>query len=145
MTDKEPWYKDGVKFECQGSGKCCISRGQFGYVYLTLDDRRALAKHFKISTLKFTKKYCQKTGNGFHLIEEQGQKECMFLKKNKCSVYKARPVQCRTWPFWPEYLDAKKWTKEVKAFCPGVGKGKLHSPVEVENIMRQQEASDQKY
>ena len=25
--------KNGINFECQGSAKCCVSRGSFGYVY----------------------------------------------------------------------------------------------------------------
>ena len=40
------WWKDGIRFECQGSGKCCLSRGTHGYVYLTLEDRRRFARHF---------------------------------------------------------------------------------------------------
>ena len=30
--------KDGIKFECQGSGNCCVSRGSYGFVYLSLTD-----------------------------------------------------------------------------------------------------------
>ncbi len=139
---KLPWYKDGVKFQCQGSGKCCISRGEYGFVYVTAEDRRRMAKEFGVPTRSFTSKYCKKTDEGYHLIEEPGRSECLFLENNQCSVYKARPTQCRTWPFWPEFLNAKKWRSEVKNFCPGVGKGKLYDPVEIETIMRSQEASD---
>ena len=45
--------KNGLKFECQGSGKCCTSHGEYGFVFLTLNDRQRIAKHFKISTLHF--------------------------------------------------------------------------------------------
>ena len=114
-NQKLPWYKDGVQFQCQGSGKCCISRGEYGFVYVTLDDRKRMAKEFGIPTSSFTKKYCKKTPEGFHLLEEPGRSECLFLENNQCSVYKARPTQCRTWPFWPEFLDAKKWRAEVKS------------------------------
>ena len=59
----------------------------------------------------------------------------MFLKNKKCSVYEARPTQCRTWPFWPEVMNAKSWKTEVESFCPGVGKGPLWSKTEIEKIM----------
>jgi len=52
---------------------------------------------------------------------------CRFLDpvtKKRCLVYEARPAQCRTWPFWPENMNARAWDREVVAFCPGVGKGR---------------------
>ena len=36
--------------------------------------------------------------------------DCVFLKEDPergrktCSIYPVRPLQCRTWPFWPENL-----------------------------------------
>jgi Fe-S-cluster containining protein len=62
--------------------------------------------------------------------------ECIFLKKNKCSVYKARPTQCRTWPFWPENMSSKTWNKEIVNFCPGVGKGKLITKNKINSFLQ---------
>jgi len=39
---KDKWYADGIRFECQGSGKCCSSRGEYGFVYLTKGDRESM-------------------------------------------------------------------------------------------------------
>jgi uncharacterized protein len=41
---KKQWYDDGIKFECQGSGKCCVSHGEYGFVYVTASDRKKMAK-----------------------------------------------------------------------------------------------------
>ena len=49
---------------------------------------------------------------------------CIFLKENRCTVYKSRPIQCRTWPFWPENMNTKTWNNDIAKNCPGVGKGK---------------------
>ena len=46
-----------------------------------------------------------------------------FLKNNKCSVYKSRPSQCRTWPFWNENMNPKIWNEDISINCPGIGKG----------------------
>lgn len=138
------WWSEGIRFECQGSGRCCLSRGQYGFVYLTLEDRRRFAGYFKLSTRQFTARYCQKTDGYVHLREEAGSQECRFLKNNSCSVYEARPTQCRTWPFWPSVMGAKTWAREVEAFCPGVGKGKLHSAEEIQRMVDAEKASEAK-
>ena len=118
-------YKKGIKFECQGSGNCCVSRGSYGYVYLSKIDLKRFSKDFNISVKKFKEKYCQVTDGFIHLNEKKNLKgKCLFLKKNKCSVYKSRPSQCRTWPFWNENMDAKIWNGDISLNCPGIGKGK---------------------
>ena len=136
------WWKDGVRFECQGSGKCCTSHGEYGFVFLTLDDRRRMAKHLGISTSAFTRKYCENKSGVFHLIEDPKNTDCMFLKNKKCSIYEARPTQCRTWPFWPEVMNAKTWKKEVMSFCPGVGKGPVISAEKIEKALKEQQRSE---
>lgn len=102
-----------------------------------------MAKQLKIPTRQFTKEFCQKTKGYFHLKEDGKNLDCLFLKKKRCTIYEARPTQCRTWPFWPEVLNAKTWSQEVTTFCPGVGKGKLHSFESIETIKQEQEKSEQ--
>lgn len=136
------WWQNGVQFECQGSGKCCTSHGEFGFVYLTLEDRRRFAKHFKISTTAFTKKYCAQTQGVWHLRERKDNPDCLFLKNKACTVYAARPTQCRTWPFWPEVMNAKSWSKDVASFCPGIGKGELISGETIERTLQIQKESE---
>lgn len=142
METKQEWWRQGVQFQCQGSGKCCTSHGEFGYVFLTLEDRQRMAKVLKMRTGEFTKKYCQKTGGIWHLIEEKGKPDCLFLDGKRCGIYEGRPTQCRTWPFWPEVMEAKSWKKDVVHFCPGVGKGKIYSGEEIEAILREQKESE---
>lgn len=138
------WWDKGVQFECQGSAKCCISRGQYGHVYLTRSDRKALAELFGMSTRAFSKEYCIK--KELDIWQLKGFEEaCVFLKNNKCTVYKARPTQCRTWPFWPENMSPKAWSKEVKSFCPGVGKGKTWTAEEIKKQLASQAKSEEQY
>lgn len=131
------WWQDGVRFECQGSGQCCVSRGEFGFVYLTREERQAMAKHLGLTTTVFTRKYCAKTDGVWHLKDGKGP-ECIFLEGKRCAVYKVRPTQCRTWPFWPEVMNAKTWTKEVAAFCPGIGKGRRVDADEIRSTLEKQ-------
>jgi hypothetical protein len=110
-------------------------------VYLTLEDRRRLARQLGLPTRRFTREFCEKTDGLFHL-KESGP-DCMFLRANRCSVYEGRPTQCRTWPFWPENMTAKAWTA-VAAGCPGVGRGPVVAVDEIRRILREQRASTAK-
>lgn len=134
LSPDSQFIANGLRFECQGSGKCCSSRGEYGFVYLTKFDRQRFAKFMKMTTSAFTKKYCAKHNGIWHLRSDNEKPDCQFLQKKQCSVYEARPTQCRTWPFWPEVLNAKSWAKEVTGFCPGVGKGKKWSAEEIKKI-----------
>lgn len=136
------FLQDGIRFQCQGSGKCCTSHGEFGFVFLTLKDRQKMAKLLKISTLRFTKTYCEKKNGFFHIIERPENTDCLFLKKKQCSVYEARPTQCRTWPFWPEIMNARSWKKEIIDFCPGAGKGKVWSYSQIQEQLQDQIKSE---
>ncbi|MFN3696248.1 MAG: YkgJ family cysteine cluster protein [Pseudobdellovibrio sp.] len=137
MSIKRPFYEDGLKFECQGSGNCCTSHGEFGFVFLTLEDRRRFAKHFNMTTSAFTKQFCDLRDGVWHLKEDPKNPDCMFLKNKRCSAYEARPTQCRTWPFWPEVMNPKSWQKEVASFCPGIGKGRIWTKDEIEKTMQE--------
>ncbi len=128
------FYRNGIRFQCQGEGKCCVSRGKYGYVYLSFNDRRRLAEHFNLTTAGFTSKYVEKE-DGMYQLKYQNA-DCPFLKNNRCEVYEARPWQCRTWPFWPENMNSQVWESEVRSYCPGVGKGKLYTSDEIEEILK---------
>ncbi|HRO66077.1 MAG TPA: YkgJ family cysteine cluster protein [Pseudobdellovibrionaceae bacterium] len=142
--DGKEWWREGVRFQCQGSGKCCTSHGEYGFVYMTPKDRRNMAKVLGLSTSEFTKKYCEKVDGVWRLKERPDNPDCLFLEGgNRCGVYEGRPMQCRTWPFWPEVLNPKAWAKDVVKFCPGVGKGRVWSGDEIEKLIREQVEWDQ--
>lgn len=112
-----------------------MSRGQYGFVYLTLDDRRRLARTLGLRTSAFTRRYCDFDGEYWHLKDPD--EDCRFLEGTRCTVYEGRPAQCRTWPFWPENMNARTWKKDVVAFCPGVGKGRRYSAEEIRRLLGQ--------
>lgn len=138
------WWQDGIRFECQGSGQCCVSRDEYGYVYMTKEDRIRMAQSLDIPTPEFTKEYCIKEDGIYHLKDGQDGR-CLFLVDKKCGVYEGRPTQCRTWPFWPEVMNAKTWKKEVADYCPGVGKGRLWTAEEIEDQLSIQQKSESQY
>ena len=135
---KEFDYKNGIRFKCQGSGNCCVSRGSYGFVYLSHNDLKRFAKYFKVSINKFKEKYCQITDGFIHLIENNElEGKCFFLKNKKCTVYKNRPSQCRTWPFWNENMNAKVWNEDISINCPGIGKGNIIKPKKIASFLKE--------
>jgi Fe-S-cluster containining protein len=130
MSD-EPWYKDGLRFSCTQCGDCCT--GAPGYVWVNKEEIGLLAADVGLDMPAFEAKYVRRVGIRKSLIEYSNG-DCVFLKDRKCTVYNARPKQCRTWPFWDSNLrspDAWQSTCEV---CPGAGKGQV---VPIEKILHQ--------
>jgi len=125
-----PFHAQGLRFECTGCGECCRTRnGKPSWVYVTLDERRRLARHLKLATSAFTRRYCEKTNGFFHLRNPSS--DCVFLDGARCTVYAARPGQCRTYPFWNEHMSPKAWDK-VRVECEGVGRGRIWTREEIE-------------
>jgi len=134
----------GIKFECQGSSNCCVSRGSYGYVYLSKKDVKKLAYYKNLNIDKFINLYCEKDDGLIRFKEKEINGNCQFLKNKKCNVYEARPTQCRTWPFWSENMNAKKWNKDIAKFCPGIGKGKIIKKDTINKFIKEDNLNEKK-
>ncbi len=129
-----PWYADGLRFSCTGSGKCCTVHGDHAYVFLTRDEERRIAEGLGLTLRQFRRRHTYRPfAGGRSLRFPDGR--CTFLRGRQCSIYEARPQQCRTWPFWEENLDPQVWQDDVASFCPGVGRGRLYTAEEIERVM----------
>jgi len=116
---EEPWYKNGLRFSCTGCGKCCT--GSPGYVWINDQEITEMADFLKISFEEFVKKYTRKVADRLALLEHPRNYDCVFLKDKKiCTLYNARPKQCRTYPWWPENLESKKAWEEESKRCEGI-------------------------
>lgn len=129
---KDDFIDSGLNFSCKKCGKCCGE--QPGYVYLSKNDLTALCEHFKMTANDFIDKYCRWVNyynNSEALaLKEKARYYCIFFQDG-CTVYKARPVQCRTYPFWPWIIESHgAWLKE-KNECVGLDFGALHSKSEI--------------
>jgi len=125
-----PWYRRGLRFECIGCGKCCT--GEPGYVWVNKAEIEALATLLQISVEKFLKRYVRQVGIRKSLIELPNG-DCIFFDNDRrmCQVYKARPRQCRSWPFWPANLSSPKAWQQTADFCLGCNRGQIISLDEI--------------
>jgi Fe-S-cluster containining protein len=94
----------------------------------------ALARHLRLTTAEFGKRYLRRVGPRYSLIEKPGG-ECVFYDRG-CTVYPVRPLQCRSFPFWGDNLKSRRAWEEAARECPGMGEGRLYTTAEIVRIRR---------
>lgn len=130
---KSPWYRDGLAFSCTRCGACCT--GAPGYVWVTAEEIERLAAFRGEALEQFSARFVRLVGQRYSLIEKPGG-DCIFWDKERgCTVYPARPDQCRAWPFWPENVARRRDWDRVCTVCPGAGHGRLYSLAEIQSSL----------
>jgi Fe-S-cluster containining protein len=121
--DDEPWYKDGLRFSCTRCGHCCT--GEPGFVWVEDRDLAAIAKLRGQSVEEVRALYTRWTDRG-RTLREKLDGDCVFYdRETGCTIYPARPPQCRTWPFWESNVETPETWRHTCDICPGSGKGEL--------------------
>lgn len=87
----------------------------------------ALAGELGLEVERFEELYIRKIGIRSSLREFPGG-DCVFYdpETRGCQVYRVRPRQCCTWPFWESNTRTPEAWAEVCDSCPGSGRGALH-------------------
>lgn len=137
------WFDDagGLRFGCTLCGNCCT--GAPGYVLVSDDEAAALARRLGLTVGDFLDRYTRTTSAGRSLTEVRTAHglDCVFLDRARipgkavCGVYEDRPIQCRTWPFWPSLLRSRRAWQAAKRTCPGMDTGAF-VPIERIRVLR---------
>ena len=100
-------------------GRCCT--GESGYIYVTKNEIEKIAELLGLEVNEFRVKYLFQKGYKFSIKEQKfgDSYECIFYDRetNGCKIYMARPMQCKTFPFW-DYFKTR--VDELKDECPGI-------------------------
>ena len=128
---EQPWYREGLKFECSQCGDCCT--GAPGFVWVNKQEIADLAAEVDLDPETFEDQYVRRIGIRKSL-KEFPNGDCVFFdnQSRKCQVYGARPRQCKTWPFWDSNLRTPEAWELTCEVCPGSGKGKLYQLEQIE-------------
>ena len=130
---QDVFYAGGLRFECTRCSKCC--RHTPGYVFLSEVDIERLVGALSVSRQTFLREYCHRVQYGFvHRIslKEKSNLDCTLWNDGGCSVYQARPLQCRSFPFWASCLASPEEWRFHGRQCPGIDTGRLHTRQEID-------------
>ncbi len=134
-TKRRKWYAAGLAFECTQCGNCCS--GAPGFVWVTKEEIGRISRYLGREDGWLGNEHVRRVGLK-HSLTEQADGDCVFLKRKNgkalCSIYEVRPLQCRTWPFWPGNLKSESAWNSVARDCPGINRGERRNFVSIESL-----------
>ena len=133
---KAPWYNQGLSFECQRCRGCC--GGAPGFVWVSSKEIERISAALGYDVEDFRARYCRHVAGRISLCERPNG-DCVLLGPEGCLVYESRPLQCRTFPFWPEHLATPDDWRQLSRECPGVDCGRKHSLQEIRRELNREE------
>jgi hypothetical protein len=135
-----PYYAEGLRFSCQQCSACC--RHEPGFVFLSFTDLKRIVTFLESSFSRVLQDYCRIVDVGLTervSLVEKANYDCVFWADGGCTIYGARPLQCRSFPFWHEFVHEKaRWEKLARS-CPGIGQGPVHPAEEIRGWLRARE------
>jgi Fe-S-cluster containining protein len=107
-------------------------------VYLNDEESERIRASLQLSRGWFRRRYLQRLNDGDQVLASGPDERCIFLDAaGKCRVYAARPVQCRTYPFWPELVgSAAAWNREARR-CEGINRGRAVARSVIRRALRE--------
>ena len=119
-------YPKHVGFVCSRCSQCCGDTEDHVRTILLL---KTDAERISNETLFDIHEFADQV-SGFEPYNYQMKKpengKCFFLKNNRCTIYKIRPLICRFYPFQLENLGNNRYSFSYTNKCPGIGKGPHH-------------------
>ncbi len=106
------------RFECHRCGHCC--RTGHGRVWFEEEELAPMAAARGMEVEAFVRLHVVAV-DGRLSLREGPHGRCGLLEGLcDCSVYEARPAQCRSFPFWPAILEGGSALLDAAAYCPGI-------------------------
>ncbi len=131
----DPWYAEGLRFTCRWPECVACCTGEPGYVWVDSEEVERLAAALTLDRESFLRTYTREVSGSYSLLEKSCG-DCTFLGKHGCDVYRDRPTQCSTYPFWPEVLRSRSAWEAESRHCPGIGHGeRVYSREEIDALL----------
>lgn len=129
-----PYYEEeALRFGCTQCGQCCARPGE---IYLTESDALRISNYLRLSVKEFRKAWCVRDGVEWKMVVTEA-KSCPFFVERRCTIHDVKPIQCRTYPFWPEIVGTRYGWEDEAAECEGINHpdGRLYVTEEVEELL----------
>lgn len=130
-------YPTGVRFRCIECGICCgDTKEKTRHVLLLKTEAEQIATATLQPISKFAVKIKDKAPYSYEMRKTADEGKCVFLKKNRCTIYSVRPLICRFYPFELKILNSQKYTFLYTEECPGINKGQILSENYFRKLLR---------
>ncbi|MHB8345835.1 MAG: YkgJ family cysteine cluster protein [Acidiferrobacterales bacterium] len=130
MTTRQQEWITSLRFRCTGCGDCCTG-GPDHYVEIRQGEKEAIRDFLGLSKRWFRRRYVVQVYDQMEGIRLGVDGRCPFLlDDHHCRVYPVRPLQCRTYPWWPELIQPAAWKAEARR-CEGIGRGPVIAPATI--------------
>jgi len=117
-------YPVGLRFECQRCSRCCgDTKTRERRIVLLEAEVGLIAATNRVPSATFALPNAGTQAYTFSMRKVDGR--CIFLNGTECTVYEARPLVCRFYPF--ELRCSENGGYEfigTEDDCPGIGRGK---------------------
>jgi Fe-S-cluster containining protein len=108
---------------CPAHNNCCVRRREFGYgvveaAFIQEAEGDKIQRTTGIPLLTFSEKIHSSNGNETLALRTVDAK-CYFYESGRCTIYEARPLDCRLFPFdIVELPDGSLWWIAYTDLCP---------------------------
>lgn len=128
---KKVWFEKGLNFACTACGKCCL--GKQTNVFVNPAEVKAAAAALNMQLFDFVDKYTEDREEANDKLltsikNVNGACALLGADKKTCSIYRARPIQCRTYPFWTGNIIGEAEWKAEASRCEGISLAVSPSP-----------------
>jgi len=124
-----------VHFECERCALCCKDTEKKIRKILLLEEE---ARRISDRALKSIEDFAERVegSDPYVYAMRKNEGECHFLRDCSCSIYEARPIVCKFYPFKLENLGNDRFVFSYADECPGIGRGPLLQRVFFEELFR---------
>jgi Fe-S-cluster containining protein len=100
------------QIDCTQCANCCASM----QLQLTARDCAQVARAAGMTSAEFRREHTERHADGLWYLRKR---PCLFLKQNRCTIYKDRPSRCRGFPYLHcHILDDIAGTLIQAEYCP---------------------------
>jgi Fe-S-cluster containining protein len=129
-------YPTAVHFQCTKCGICCgDTKEKTRHILLLKTEAEQIATATSQPISQFTAKIKKKAPYSYEMKKTKDGK-CIFLENNRCTIYAARPLICRFYPFELKIAHGGKHTFLYTLECPGINKGPMLSKNYFRKLLR---------
>jgi Fe-S-cluster containining protein len=117
-------YPAELRFQCTKCGLCCgDTQEKSRHILLLTAEAEQIATATSHPIPQFAVKIEGNAPYTYEMKKTPQNGKCVFLAKNRCTIYQIRPLICRFYPFELKSTN-QKYQFLPTSECPSIGKGK---------------------